>query len=611
MKKLFSLILLFLNFDTVYAQNNTDEMLGAPKARDYVQLWPDFNQKTFFYTIDSDKNKKRNKTLDRRITFGVPQRDKEIAVTMRFYNPLKYSVETNDILSADPSFVSVGRFVSALTDLIKQLPNAPDVSNITSPNKPQTSNNITTSSNERNTEGSPSIQTSGYFDPTAVKLENNLASEKLSNKLVVPSPDEYKKWAEKMNEIRSEHLAEWKYLSTQGKVACLDQESSLLKQLEKLDSYYFNTWYRNKIKVGLSKLSSKETMQELKNENSKFQLLLDTLKRNTLESKNLLKSFDEIVSDNIEKYLLKKEVYTKVEVIIETKAGKTDTTRRIKPDELCQNFASYSQIVFKRFIRACTDNQTRRDRMLELAEKLTAEIDKTLQSADETDYDENGLSKLQNAFIIGRYNIFDDRMRDISIAFKKRMLNLETDPPTISDTDEKITGRIRLRSSQTFIPEFSTGVYYTNLTYPTYGTYTLTSADLDALNNPATGPRPTIPYTSGQSIVRESNNERVPFVIAGMLNITLNAFDGLIHPVIQLGVGTGKDRPTLLAGLGVRLKWINPVVISAGTIWAWKKTLTSLSENGIVSGTEQIDKDLSYKLDSNPKLYIGIQVNFQ
>ena len=599
----FILVCLFFCGSLAVAQSNTDEMLGAPKARNFIQLWSEPDRKTFFYIIDRDKNKKEHKTLNRRLTVGVPQRDGEVAITMRFFNPLRYSVKTTDTMTTDPSWVSVGKFASALTDLIKQLPNAPDVSDTDATKSTTGAKNATgqpasrhKTAAEEERAGSQAILTAGAFDTLAVMDENRAAIRSLlpaDARALSVNQDVATSWTNRINEIRSEHLAEWKYLSTQGRASCVDTDSYLLKQLEKLDGHYFNTWYRNKIRLGLIRLSNRESIQELVAENKHFALLLDTLRATTAENKALLKTFDGLISEDIQKALLNKSFDRKTS------------------GDLCVNFASYSQIVFKRFVRVCTDNQTRRDRMLELAEKLNEEINNAVKSADETSYDREGSTKLQNSFIVGRYNILEDRMRDVTVVLRKRALDLETDPPSMNETDERIVGRIRLRVAQTFVPEFSTGIYYTNIQYPVYGTRVLTAEGADALNQPVGSPVPSVSYSAGQTVIDAPTYQKYPIVLAGMLNLTLNALDGLAHPLIQLGVGTGRNRPSLLAGLGIRLKWTTPIVVSAGTIWSWKKELETLKVNDVVTGSNKLESDLIYQLDTRPRLYLGIQVNFK
>ena len=594
------ILLLCVLSHAIYAQSNTDEMLGAQKARDYIQLWPDFNQKTFFYSIDVDKNLKRHKSLNRRVVIGVPKRDGEVAITMRFFNPLRYSVKTTDTLLADPSWASIGKFAVALTDLINQLPNAPDVSTTGAAGNAPKANDVVTDKVRAEIEkaGSSAILTAGSFLTLAVSGENNEtvtaivapADIKSTNALTV---DNAEGWTTAINGIRSEHLAEWKYMSVQGRAACIDPSSYVLSQLKKIDDRFFNTWYRNRIKMGLVRLSSKESIQELVIENNQFTKLLDSLNKETTDNKALLKSFDDLISGDLQKELIKKAYDPN------SSAG-----------EICSNFAAYSQIVFKRFVRACSDNQTRRDRMLELAKKLNEELKKTIETADEDGSDHenwvNSNDRLRNSFIVGRYNILEDRMRDVTVVLRKRVFNLDTDPPSIGETDEKIVGKIRLRIAQTLIPEFSTGIYYTNLAYPVYGVHVLTQATADELNKQ----NPQKQYSAGQTIVDSPDNQKYPVVLAGMLNLTLNALEGLAHPVIQLGVGTGKNRPTLLAGIGLRLKWVNPVIVSVGTVWAWKKELTKLAEGGVITGSTELEKDLTYQLDPKPKLYIGLQVHF-
>lgn len=115
-------------------------------------------------------------------------------------------------------------------------------------------------------------------------------------------------------------------------------------------------------------------------------------------------------------------------------------------------------------------------------------------------------------------------------------------------------------------------------------------------------------YSAGQSVVDEVGSQRLPVVLAGMLNLTLNALNGLVHPLIQIGVGTGKSLPTFLFGGGLRLKSQKPIVISGGAIWSWKKQFTSLASRQPSGGPSELEKDLRVQFDSRPNFYLGLQI---
>lgn len=81
--------------------------------------------------------------------------------------------------------------------------------------------------------------------------------------------------------------------------------------------------------------------------------------------------------------------------------------------------------------------QRKRDEMLQIAQKLQNEISAVIKITDETFGDDDGGTHLQNAIIIGRYNIEDAQMHDVDIVFRKRFLDLDADPPILTDTDKK------------------------------------------------------------------------------------------------------------------------------------------------------------------------------
>ena len=80
--------------------------------------------------------------------------------------------------------------------------------------------------------------------------------------------------------------------------------------------------------------------------------------------------------------------------------------------------------------------------------------------------------------------------------------------------------------------------------------------------------------------------------------------------MLQLGVGTGKELPTLLGGFGLRLTKPKKVSIAFGWVLAWKKDLNNLKVGDEIKSTEELDKDLKYSLFGKKSTYIGIQFNF-
>ncbi|GAB2563045.1 hypothetical protein [Spirosoma areae] len=580
MKTIFhTLVLMSVLANISYAQSNTDEMLSAPNARSFIQLWPDLNEHKFFYILDKDLSRKHYKSLTPNSVIGVPKRDGEVTLTVRFFNPLQYNVVTTDTLLEDPSYQNIGKFATALTELIKELPviNAPAASG---------KENAGTSSGNTGS-GLPSSITAPFSltragDFTKQQVAASLAVS--SRPIASPATEsELQSVVQFINNIGFDDLAEWKYLFIQGRVTCVDTNTTTIKRLKILDSHYYNGNFRVMIRKALNFLSKPDNIKDLMVANNHFLTIIDSLKKVNSANKETLKSFDDDISGDIQKNLI----------------GQASQN-----DNVCSTFLTYSQIVFKRFVRACLDGQRKRDEMLQIAEKLHNEIATVIKITDETFGDNDGGTHLQNAIIIGRYNIDETQMHDVNIIFRKRLLNLDADPPILTDTNEKIIGRLRIRSSQTLIPEFSMGGVYTDLTYPTYGVKVLTESEAKSYND-ASG---TTSYSAAQSVVDEVSSQRLPIVLVGMLNLTLNAFNGLAHPLVQVGVGTGRNLPTFLFGGGLRLKWQKPIVISGGAIWSWKKQFTNLAPRRPLSGPAQLEKDLRIEFDTRPNFYLGLQI---
>lgn len=567
MKKHLLLLTFILSGFNLLAQTNTDEMLSAPNARYYIQLWPDFDKKTFYYTLDKDQNKKLNKSL-KSLTVGVPIRDKEVALTMRFYNPLRYSVTTSDTLLTDPSYKAISDFADALTNLIRELPSVPNLTT-TSPATPKAGSGqpapLNGIKNEIASKISPQpgfvIQEAGSFNFKNLLTKNNL----IALPILDTDTAQARKWAEIINEIRAEQVAEWKYISTLGNVKCMDANSTIIKQFRELDYRYFNASIRGEMRKYLTQLSLPDDIHEFMKVNKRFKFILDSLDKRNEENIRLLQAFDKAVSEDIAKNLL---------------------TTQVSAEPACKDFAVYTQIVFKRFIRARWDFQQKRNQMLELAKKINVEVDKLVKTADElTTPDGNGT--LQNAFILNRYDIRTDKMRDVYVSIRKRNLDINSDEPKITDTDDKILGKVRLRAAQTFVPEFAAGAFYTNLRFPVFGTKVV----------------------NGETRI-DSTSEAYPIGAAGMLNLTLNALKGLAHPVVQLGVGTGKNRPTFLAGFGWRINTQRPIVISGGAVWGWQRALmNNLKVNDRIEGDAALRNNLEYRFNPKPKFYLSLLVD--
>jgi hypothetical protein len=156
--------------------------------------------------------------------------------------------------------------------------------------------------------------------------------------------------------------------------------------------------------------------------------------------------------------------------------------------------------------------------------------------------------------------------------------------------EEKVSIVLNVRKFQRFIPEVSAGVAYLNLSFPKYGTTT------DA---------------SGKQIVSEAGEDNVRKInFTSMINWNYFANDTHINPFIQIGIGANAGYPSFLSGVGLRFHGLPNVpafAFSCGLASTWVQSLDKLKVGDVVTGTADLEKDLKYKFNWPPKVYVGFQ----
>lgn len=109
--------------------------------------------------------------------------------------------------------------------------------------------------------------------------------------------------------------------------------------------------------------------------------------------------------------------------------------------------------------------------------------------------------------------------------------------------------------------------------------------------------------------VAEDNIDKNNAVTALFLNFNFKT-SRYFSPLIQLGIDPTKKRPFLLVGAGFSIPSAS-IAFSGGPIWTWNQTLDKLSVGEIVNSTTDLEKDIKYEFDVEPKgWYLGIQYNF-
>lgn len=245
----------------------------------------------------------------------------------------------------------------------------------------------------------------------------------------------------------------------------------------------------------------------------------------------------------------------------------------------CDNLKRHTKSVIDNFVTDVNILQTKRKEVIAKLKELKAAIDKFLKECDPDD----------NTMIVTRVNVDVEQVKIQTI--KLRSIALKFEDNAISHTEDAIKdellGKVRVRSYHLIIPEFAIGGFYTDLSYPKYGTKTV----------------------DGKTAVSAPVYDKYAIVAAAHLNLIVN-LHGLINPMLQLGVGTAKELPSFLAGGGIRFSKPKHMAMTGGFLWTWRKELDKLKVDDIIENTAALDNDLKYRLTTKPAFYIGINYGF-
>lgn len=181
----------------------------------------------------------------------------------------------------------------------------------------------------------------------------------------------------------------------------------------------------------------------------------------------------------------------------------------------------------------------------------------------------------------------------VTASVKEQSIQLDDDSMIVITSDEEnvVAGTFTVRKSSFFVPERAVAVIYNNLTYPQYGT---------AMNK------------AGEMIVERAEDHQ-PIDGAMMLNLVMRfgrLNSSVVYPLLQLGVSSAKDFPGFLAGVGLR--FVEPFRFSlsvGGMITRYKDLDGNLKIGDVVSGTDDINKHLTYKT-SPVVIYGAMQLKF-
>jgi|GEM_PF-3648245 len=198
----------------------------------------------------------------------------------------------------------------------------------------------------------------------------------------------------------------------------------------------------------------------------------------------------------------------------------------------------------------------------------------------------NGATANSNMIQIGYTKGETDKIHVSTIKIKYRDIDVKDNVLKTTPDDSKSTSfQVRVRRYAPIVVEVSGGVFYSNVAYEQ--------------------------YNADQNVVTKAKSLKSPTVAAAGLNLIFNSLHvSVVHPLVQIGVGTGKDRPSLLAGAGFKIDGLKSLCVTGGPLWAWQNRPQSLSVGDAVAGEAALKNDMKFELEAKPAMYIGIQYNF-
>lgn len=226
--------------------------------------------------------------------------------------------------------------------------------------------------------------------------------------------------------------------------------------------------------------------------------------------------------------------------------------------------------------------------------KLQKAVDLVQNAIDSAGIENDGISWLRK---IGHVELQAGKISNLVLTIYNSGFELSTSEESkdeIIATDKKeVTRRVlRMRKFQRFVPEVLPGTAYSFLRFTKFGTTT------DA---------------SGKQTVSDAGEEefkRVNFNV--MLNFNYYVPNSQLHPFFQIGVGTNTDYPVFFTGVGVRINtgssFVKSLSLSGGAASTWIKTLNKLKLGDTVTGTAQLEQDITHEFNWPPKLYLGFQI---
>ena len=235
----------------------------------------------------------------------------------------------------------------------------------------------------------------------------------------------------------------------------------------------------------------------------------------------------------------------------------------------CESFQRYSAATLQSVTSEANDLLVKRSTVVRELRNVLGSVERLLATVRSTD----------NDFPLGTFLPNESSDRVVCISVQKRDVSVDNERVTVTD-QSLVRSCIRLSKSKSLVFEVAPGIAYSTIRYSRYGT--------------------------AAGLVGKATDDIQHSVPVVMLNILPSASDGRV--IGQIGVGSTRDYPAFLMGVGARFSNVVDWSLTAGAIWSWDRFLKTLKAGDAVSGTAAIDSDIGYELRSRPSAYIGLQI---
>lgn len=538
----------------LFGANETVTLLGAKRVRDVIYLAPD--GKTLKVKVDERKS---FHPLAEKTTFRAGD---GIDLAFEDYNPMKFSITTNETLRDDETAKAVGDFLQQIVDTAGVIGVAPTEVPDAAP------------------EGLFAGDATGGMASLSLEIES-FAMDRTDDQIAFDC-DNYNKLHEWLTHLRllmkvpvvtSKRFAGW-VNGAQGATGVTAVRADMAVALAELDAnakaideviaaiqkYFAASLETEDLEVLLAeadgldaKLRRTKTRDELKAKLS-----------STLQTEFSTNAFKD--AEDRGEFLVKKALNAAADV-----------------DPVCNKIRAST---FAALLDIARDAARVEVRKVAVKKDLAA-LRNSLEKYTQTTVWREAPQERDYIFLQPKPDAA--KVNNIKVSIVERVATKESVSVALTDK-EPATGSFDLRKYSAVIPEVAAALIYTDIEYAQFGTGT---------------------NETGKTVVERVEPSRFPVEGAMMMNF-IPGFMGdssFVYPTFQLGVSTAKDAPGLLAGLGLRFTGTQQFSIAIGRLVTWHKTLNELELGQVVKGTAEIEADLKFKR-APTAWYGGIQYNF-